>query len=532
MALAAAALGFSCAFSRVSLYRHRPLVFCISKVGSSSSSCAVGVESSGFVEEKRTENAGRLIGEDGDSRAPRWKKLSSVELGIRSSMISKPTRVVLNALKKKGYEVYLVGGCVRDLILKRTPKDFDIITSAELKQVRNTFSRCEVIGRRFPICHVHVDETVIEVSSFSTSGRNSFGGLRNNVKRPPGCCERDYVRWKNCLKRDFTVNGLFFDPYAKIIYDYVGGMEDIKKAKVRTVIPANLSFVEDCARILRAFRVASRLGFRFTREIALSLRVLSRSVLRLDKGRILMEVNYMLSFGSGEASLRLLWRFGLLELLLPFQASYFVSQRFKRRDKGSNLLLSLFASLDKVVAPDRPCHSSLWLTILAFHKALVDKPRDPLVVAAFSLALHSGGSLLEAIEIARGINQPHDSSYLELRESPVLHSKLAMRDEVIDLAASIKDVLFKITCARYVSQAMSMYPQAPRTDLVFIPEALLQKACRIFDCVRRGMERGTVPRQLKIDYDSLSSGSLQEVRRTLARIVFDTVYPKERQERS
>lgn len=67
---------------------------------------------------------------------------------------------------------------------------------------------------------------------------------------------------------------------------------------------------------------------------------------------------------------------------------------------------------------------------------------------------------------------------------------------------------------------------------VFIPEALLQKACRIFDCVRRGMERGTVPRQLKIDYDSLSSGSLQEVRRTLARIVFDTVYPKERQERS
>lgn len=103
---------------------------------------------------------------------------------------------------------------------------------------------------------------------------------------------------------------------------------------------------------------------------------------------------------------------------------------------------------------------------MAFHKALVDKPRDPLVVAAFSLALHSGGSLLEAIEIARGINQPHDSSYLELQESPVLHSKLAVRDEVIDLAASIKDVLFKITCAHNVSQAMSMYPQAPRTDLV------------------------------------------------------------------
>lgn len=106
------------------------------------------------------------------------------------------------------------------------------------------------------------------------------------------------------------------------------------------------------------------------------------------------------------------------------------------------------------------------LAILAFHKALVDKPRDPLVVAAFSFALHSSGSLLEAIEIARGINELHDSSYIELQEAPVLHSKLAMRDEVIDLAASIKDVLFKMTSAHYVSQAMSMYPQAPRTDLV------------------------------------------------------------------
>lgn len=91
-----------------------------------------------------------------------WKRLSSKELGISNSMIAKPTRIVLNGLKRKGFEVYLVGGSVRDLILKRTPKDFDIITSAELKEVMGTFSRCEIVGRRFPICHVHIEDKIVE----------------------------------------------------------------------------------------------------------------------------------------------------------------------------------------------------------------------------------------------------------------------------------------------------------------------------------------------------------------------------------
>lgn len=102
---------------------------------------------------------------NGERKAPEWKKLDAAELGISNSMISRPTRVVLNGLKKKGYEVYLVGGCVRDLILKRIPKDFDVITSAELKQVRKAFHRCEIVGKRFPICHVHVDDAIVEKTS-------------------------------------------------------------------------------------------------------------------------------------------------------------------------------------------------------------------------------------------------------------------------------------------------------------------------------------------------------------------------------
>ncbi|KAJ6703227.1 POLYNUCLEOTIDE ADENYLYLTRANSFERASE FAMILY PROTEIN [Salix viminalis] len=303
----------------------------------------------------------------GERKAPEWKKLDANELGISHSMISKPTRVVLNGLKRKGYEVYLVGGCVRDLILKRIPKDFD---------VRKAFHRCEIVGKRFPICHVHVDDVIVEVSSFSTSQLKSDGKFNGDVRKPLGCSKCDFIRWRNCLQRDFTINGLMFDPYANIVYDYMGGMADIKKTKVRTIIPANLSFVEDSG-----------------------------------EARILLELNYMLAYGSAEASLRLMWRFGLLEILLPIQASYFVSQGFRRRDERSNMLLSLFSNLDRLVAPDRPCHTILWVDIFAFHMALVDQPQDPLVVAAFILAVHSGGALLESVKIARRISQPYQIQF-------------------------------------------------------------------------------------------------------------------------
>ncbi|KAL6972977.1 hypothetical protein U1Q18_027151 [Sarracenia purpurea var. burkii] len=400
-----------------------------------------------------------------DCKAPEWKRLSSEELGISNSMIAKPTRKVLNGLKKRGFEVYLVGGCVRDLILKRTPKDFDILTSAELKEVMRSFSRCDIVGRKFPICHVHIEDTVVEVSSFSTCARKYDRDSSFAFESHIDCDEKDYIRWRNCLQRDFTINGLMFDPYANLIYDYMGGLEDIRKAKVRTMIGANLSFQEDRARILRAVRVAARLGFRFTREIAHSIKNLSCSILRLDKGRILLEMNYMLAYGSAESSLRLLWKFGLLEILLPIQAAYFVQQGFRRRDKRSNMLLSLFSNMDKLLAPDRPCHSSLWVGILAFHKALSVQPRDPLVVAAFSLAVHNGGHMLEALNIARRISTPHDTRFHELLEPQNLDFD-ALRDEVMNLAASVKCEMTNMTDEYFVSQAMSMYRKAPFSDMV------------------------------------------------------------------
>ncbi|KAL9271841.1 Acyl carrier protein 1, chloroplastic-like protein [Drosera capensis] len=287
----------------------------------------------------------------------------------------------------------------------------------------------------------------------------------------------------------------------------------MKKARVRTIIPAEESFEEDCARILRAIRIAARLGFHLDRETAKAVKSLSTSILRLDKTRLMMEMNYMLAYGSAEASLRLLWKFGLLEILLPVQAAYLVANGFRRRDKRSNMLLSLFSNLDKLVAPDRPCHCSIWVAILALHKALADRPRDPLVVATFSLAVYNGGDLVEAVKIARSISQPHECSFHELLEPLGLDSTM-LKEEVLDLEESVKAALSMMTDESVVSKAMAAYPHAPFSDLVFIPLGLYLRVCKIFECVRKGPENDFVPKQGgRIDYEALATGTLEEVRR-------------------
>ncbi|XP_023733521.2 uncharacterized protein LOC111881359 isoform X2 [Lactuca sativa] len=517
--------GFACR-SQVSF--HIPLINRVHKARQNYSVAAIEslAESVSVHNEDNQLSTARIVkGRGNDESKPHeWKKLCSKELGVKTSRIIKPAKFVLNVLRKKGYEVYLVGGCVRDLILKRTPKDFDILTSAELKEVMRAFPHCEIVGRRFPICHVHVDDAIVEVSSFSTTGRRSKFSLR----KPKGCNESDFIRWRNCVQRDFTINGLMFDPFARIVYDYIGGMEDIQKAKVRCIAPANISFVEDCARILRGVRIAARLRFQFSRETSHFVKELSDSLLRLDKGRIHMEMNYMLAYGSAEASLRLLWKFGLLEILLPIQASYLISHGFRRRDKRSNMLLSLFGSLDKLVAPDRPCHCCLWVGILAFHEALVEEGRDSLVIGAFSIAVHGGGSLSEAVDIAMKISPP-ETSFHEVIISPTtyLYSKHELMEEVLRLAASVKAALRRLTDEHFVSQALINYPQAPQSHLVFISWALSLKVNSIFDCVKRGKTRRTfLPKQgNEIDYQSLALGRLDEVRAIFGRLVFDTLYP-------
>ncbi|KAM7273391.1 hypothetical protein ACFE04_028055 [Oxalis oulophora] len=192
-----------------------------------------------------------------------------------------------------------------------------------------------------------------KVSSFTTHGRKFFGDLSSESKNPVDCDEKDSIRWKNYLQREFTINGLMFDPNAKIVYDYT-----------------STSLAHHETWILCGIRIAARLGFRFFNCI----RHNSSSILRLDKQRLLMEMNYMFAYGSAEASLRLLLKFGLLDVLLPIQlrtsGSAEASLRLLWKFGHLNVLLSIQLILFKMVSGDVTRDlTCFWVGILAFHKA-------------------------------------------------------------------------------------------------------------------------------------------------------------------
>ncbi|XP_058090637.1 uncharacterized protein LOC131237037 [Magnolia sinica] len=386
-------------------------------------------------------------------------------------MISSPVWLVLKILQNKGFEAYLVGGCVRDLLLKRIPKDFDVVTTAKLEQIQKEFRRSQIVGRRFPICRVYIQDSAVEVSSFETTGKNVKENETDDFSQMRASCDKkDFLRWKNCMKRDFTINGLFYDPFVNTIYDYAGGIRDLKMCKVQTIIPAQVAFKEDCARILRGLRIAARLGLQFSKETAIAIRDLSTSIMNLDKGRLMMELNLMLAYGAAESSFRLLHRFKLLEIVLPIHGAYLATQ--DRSAQSSIMLMKLFSSMDKLLACDRPTDCSLWVGLLAFHLALLKHPQDALVVWTLSSILYYG-NWIKAVEVARENAQMRVQFIPEISETFGSKSNESLLEEVSDLASLVKSSIGALTSTNTLIETMARYPLFPCSGLVWTGEGQL-----------------------------------------------------------
>ena len=170
-----------------------------------------------------------------------------IELKIPKSILK-----VIKKLQKKGYTTYLVGGCVRDLLMGLTPKDYDIGTTATPEEILKIFpARSQIIGRRFPIVHVYLGKNgYVEVTTFR--GKEE---LDSKKKDNYGTPEEDAFR------RDLTINALFYDPEEEKIIDYTGGLEDLKKGIIKVIGDPEERFKEDPVRMLRAVRHSARLGF-------------------------------------------------------------------------------------------------------------------------------------------------------------------------------------------------------------------------------------------------------------------------------
>ncbi len=228
---------------------------------------------------------------------------------IDTVLIDPDALYILEKLRQAGFMAYLVGGSVRDLLIKKVPKDFDISTSARPEQIKQIFQRqCILIGRRFRLAHIRFGHKIIEVSTFRTGENDSDLIIQDNEW---GSAEQDVLR------RDFTINGLFYDSSNHSIIDYVGGWEDIQKQVLRTIGNPEVRFRQDPVRLLRLLKFHARFNFEIEPATRQAIYTSREEIVKSSSARILEEIFRMLESGCSAPFLRLLVGYEILPLLFP-----------------------------------------------------------------------------------------------------------------------------------------------------------------------------------------------------------------------
>ena len=216
---------------------------------------------------------------------------------------------ILRTLNDRGYRAYLDGGCVRDLLMGREPRDWDVATDAGPEAVRRLFDRTVAVGARFGIITVLLDDGSYEVARFRRDGEYGDGRRPREVEFADA--EADAQR------RDFTINGMFYDPASSRVIDYVGGHEDIAKRLIRAIGNPEQRFSEDYLRMLRAVRFAARLDFAIEPATLAAIRAGAERIGEVSAERIRDELNMILTEGGAAAGAQLLMDLGLMPAILP-----------------------------------------------------------------------------------------------------------------------------------------------------------------------------------------------------------------------
>ncbi len=214
---------------------------------------------------------------------------------------------VIQKLRGAGHTAYLVGGGVRDLLLKQRPKDFDVSTSAKPEEIKSLFRNALLIGRRFRLAHIRFGKKVIEVSTFRAGGIDEAGLIiRDNEW---GSEEQDVLR------RDFTINGLFYDPESQKVIDYVNGYPDLEKRVLRAIGQPEMRFMQDPVRMIRLIKFCARFNFEIDHPTFEALLNCKGEILKSSSARIFEELLRMLESGASRPFFHLLNEYGLLKAL-------------------------------------------------------------------------------------------------------------------------------------------------------------------------------------------------------------------------
>ncbi|MEM8961201.1 MAG: polynucleotide adenylyltransferase PcnB [Acidobacteriota bacterium] len=284
---------------------------------------------------------------------------------ISRKLIDENALKVLYRLNKAGYRAYMVGGSVRDLLLERTPKDFDVSTDAEPGQIRRLFRNARIIGRRFRLAHILFKEGVVEVATFRRQPDPD-----EQDREPGDLLITSDNNWgsprEDAFRRDFTVNALFYNIDDFSVIDYVGGIADLRAGLIRVIGDPDLRFQEDPVRMMRACEFAGRLGFTIEPRTQQAIQDNREEILKASPARLTEELLQMLRTGAASVILQWMLDLGLLEVLLPEVFAIFEASRRGAGDFGA-----LIPTLDRCAREGDELDDSVLLATLLFPEVML-----------------------------------------------------------------------------------------------------------------------------------------------------------------
>lgn len=250
-----------------------------------------------------------------DNAAIMQTKTYTVEQhGIRADQFDHKALKIVRQLTAVGFEAYLVGGCIRDLLIGKTPKDFDIATNARPEEIAGQFRNCRLIGRRFRLAHIHFGRDIIEVATFRSSADDQVKTDRAGhviEDNHYGTIEEDVVR------RDFTINALYYDPQNETIIDYLGALDDIQKQTIRLIGEPEQRYTEDPVRMLRAARFVAKLGMHLEDNSQKAIADCRQGLKAVPAARLFDEAQKLFMSGYGVQSFDVLRQLDLFGALFP-----------------------------------------------------------------------------------------------------------------------------------------------------------------------------------------------------------------------